>query len=446
MSREVKGITLIALVITIIVLLILAAVSIAMLTEENGILTQANDAKTSNEQGKEKEQIQLAWNAVKMEKLSNNRADVTVKANELETQLNKDGADIKNVTEDGTNIVVEFNSQNKYTISNDGSITLGGIIKDDNVLDSTDETVPYLPSDDCEVLVNNLDAGIVVKDSSGNEWVWIEVPKSVTSAANTDLEIKNSLIGYVGVYRETGFDDIYQEELGIDEQTYNENYSAMLQNIKANGGFWIGRYEMGLEGNTQRTEETKDSLTGPALTQQNKIPYNNISIAQSQQLAVQMNPDTNKNISSIMYGIQWDLVCKYIDEKSLLEGNDIKSNSGDWGNYYDVDFEMQRGQYSEDDGINYKPITEPKLKGEYAIILLTTGASDKNSILNIYDFAGNESEWTLEKSLNTYDKYVYRGGCYGNGSGDNPAANRSYDSYYYSNVIVTSRPTLFTKK
>ena len=40
-----KGITLIALVITIIVLLILASVSIAMLTGDNGILTQANKAK-----------------------------------------------------------------------------------------------------------------------------------------------------------------------------------------------------------------------------------------------------------------------------------------------------------------------------------------------------------------------------------------------------------------
>ena len=44
-SRTNKGITLIALVITIIVLLILAGVSIAMLTGENGILTQANNAK-----------------------------------------------------------------------------------------------------------------------------------------------------------------------------------------------------------------------------------------------------------------------------------------------------------------------------------------------------------------------------------------------------------------
>ena len=38
------GITLIALAITIIVLLILAGVSIAMLTGENGILTQAQRA------------------------------------------------------------------------------------------------------------------------------------------------------------------------------------------------------------------------------------------------------------------------------------------------------------------------------------------------------------------------------------------------------------------
>ena len=46
-----KGITLIALVITIIVLLILAGVSIAMLTGNNGILTQANEAKVWTELG-----------------------------------------------------------------------------------------------------------------------------------------------------------------------------------------------------------------------------------------------------------------------------------------------------------------------------------------------------------------------------------------------------------
>ena len=44
-----KGITLIALVITIIVLLILAGISIAMLTGQNGILAQAQKAKTETE-------------------------------------------------------------------------------------------------------------------------------------------------------------------------------------------------------------------------------------------------------------------------------------------------------------------------------------------------------------------------------------------------------------
>ena len=57
--RNEQGITLIALVITIIVLLILAGVSIAMLIGDNGILTQANNAKIETEKAKVKEQRDL---------------------------------------------------------------------------------------------------------------------------------------------------------------------------------------------------------------------------------------------------------------------------------------------------------------------------------------------------------------------------------------------------
>lgn len=56
-----KGITLIALVITVIVLLILAGVSIAMLTGENGILNQANNAKIEQCHGAVKEAINLKY-------------------------------------------------------------------------------------------------------------------------------------------------------------------------------------------------------------------------------------------------------------------------------------------------------------------------------------------------------------------------------------------------
>ena len=59
MYRKNKGITLIALVITIIVLLILAGVSIAMLTGNNGILTQAMRAKELTEISSEEEYINL---------------------------------------------------------------------------------------------------------------------------------------------------------------------------------------------------------------------------------------------------------------------------------------------------------------------------------------------------------------------------------------------------
>ena len=53
--KDNKGITLIALVITIIVLLILAGVSIAMLTGENGVLTQATNASADTKVAEAKE-------------------------------------------------------------------------------------------------------------------------------------------------------------------------------------------------------------------------------------------------------------------------------------------------------------------------------------------------------------------------------------------------------
>ena len=60
--RNNKGITLIALVITIIVLLILAGVSIAMLTGDNGILTQATSARDDTKNAELADKINMALN------------------------------------------------------------------------------------------------------------------------------------------------------------------------------------------------------------------------------------------------------------------------------------------------------------------------------------------------------------------------------------------------
>ena len=63
--KSTKGITLIALVVTIIILLILAGISIAMLTGNNGVLTQGNRAKEEQAHAAVKEGIMLLYNEYK---------------------------------------------------------------------------------------------------------------------------------------------------------------------------------------------------------------------------------------------------------------------------------------------------------------------------------------------------------------------------------------------
>ena len=75
MKNKTRGITLIALVVTIVVLLILAAVSISMLGGENGIITQAQNAKLESRAGEVEERVNL-W---KSEKISSKYTNATVK-------------------------------------------------------------------------------------------------------------------------------------------------------------------------------------------------------------------------------------------------------------------------------------------------------------------------------------------------------------------------------
>ena len=67
MMKKQNGVTLIALVITIIVLLILAGVSIAMLTGDNGILTNATKASEATDRENAIESIDVALQAIKAE-------------------------------------------------------------------------------------------------------------------------------------------------------------------------------------------------------------------------------------------------------------------------------------------------------------------------------------------------------------------------------------------
>lgn len=115
-ETNVKGITLIALVITIIVLLILAGISISMLSGNNSILQRATDAKSISGKNGEEEQVKLAYLAAVTDKLGK-----TIIASDLQRELNSIvGANKTEVTDDVNN---SFNvwfrdSDNNYNISN----------------------------------------------------------------------------------------------------------------------------------------------------------------------------------------------------------------------------------------------------------------------------------------------------------------------------------------
>ena len=118
-----NGITLIALVITIIVLLILAGVSIATLTGENGILTRANDAKTSTEIAEEREKVELAATAALADDLGGEIKESFLKQ-ELEKYFGTDGVSVAPGTNNGEEgfIVTIDDSGRQYFVDKDGNV------------------------------------------------------------------------------------------------------------------------------------------------------------------------------------------------------------------------------------------------------------------------------------------------------------------------------------
>ena len=405
--RRNKGITLIALVITIIVLLILAAVSIATLTGENGILTQAQKAKEKTKNAEVEEQRKLA------------------------------------IGEAATNL------------------------EDTKYIDSKSKKEVTIPAGMAPTRIegeSTLDEGLVVIDKRGNEWVWIEVPKTKmpenltfeneTGYSLADEEecekITTELKTYANPYTkgsakdtynwkdewylDTGTGDIHnivtektasEEEKKLDTgcgltlNEYKETYQKMLKSVYTNGGFWIGRYEAGIEGSTGtdatslgRTSHIDIKSDSPkAISQKDAIPYNFVTYSEAQKLASQMTPDETRT-SSLMFGIQWDLVCKFIEEKEVAKqgaGNkdtiiaSINSDSGSWGNYSNqsIKIDSENAKQYATTSNQWNTIEKGEISTGSEGILLSTGASNKTKKLNIYDLAGNEWEDTLDHAYDS---------------------------------------------
>ena len=325
-----------------------------------------------------------------------------------------------------------------------------------------------MPSNIKEIVENDANKGIVIKDQNNNEWVWIEVPKTTVFADLTidtskELEeqdyekIKNKLIEYAGIYRngpasqtQSNWKDEWYEECGLTSEKYTELYNEMLKNIYVYGGFWIGRYEAGIEGSIEditkvRTIESERITIGEspkAISQKDAIPYNYIYCNKAQILAQKMTPD-NKFTSSLMFGIQWDLICKFLEVKGGLTTADINADSTNLGNFSNVEriITSNNAKQSTDFGGSWTKISGLKTAN---IIILSTGASKETQKMNIYDFAGNVWEWTLENSFNTNKRYIHRGG----GCNSIGKASASYrgNSDTIESPVISFRATLLKCK
>ena len=336
-------------------------------------------------------------------------------------------------------------------------------------LPTTDETQPYFPSNDFKrVKGTNLSNGFVIEDSDGNQYVWVEVPKSLYNNVNynsnnakkpsssTDYaNIEYCLQQYTAAYKkETGYSDTYKADdknVGwfADETAYNNLKNSMLKSVYENGGFYVGRYEAGI--GTNRTSKSATNSDGKytiegmptPVTKADAYPYTYVTRTQAQNLASNVNSGTKT--SSLMFGVQWDLVLAFMHNKGNIADSTLISNSTTIGNYRDSTFQLsQTGKYAVYSSYSLSSTWNPSTKSttnfvdssrnkiaqslEGNGILVTTGTSETNKVMNIYDIAGNVWEWTLEWTSDTSYPCAFRGGdCYSTGS-SRPAAFRNDDS------------------
>ena len=249
--------------------------------------------------------------------------------------------------------------------------------------------------------VKSVNGGLVITDSvdsngnsTGNEYVWIPVDKTKLTVGNTEKKITKISSGsdYEGVLywfsgtsstemiddgfrtknsREPDVVSIYDgtsnDPVGIKKENLQKEYNDMIASIKKYGGFYVARYEAGIE-NGKVTSKIGITPTS-ASNDQSKTWYGLYSLAKT------YTNNKNSVTSQMIWGSQYDAMLNF-----ALTGNDkSKVTSTEYGNYSGT--ELKTG---------------------------LTRTSDK--INNIYDLGGNLTEWTSEAYL-TNDRAI-RGGLY----------------------------------
>ena len=491
--KENKGITLIALIITIVVMLILVAVSVNVLINSN-IIGQAEKAAKGYKTAYEQEQTRIdelmeEWNRLEQEQCAHiwGEEKITKAATCTET-----GTKTRTCTKCGKVETLTIQALGHNYVS--GKCTRCNEKKLPEIEAGTRATEPseYKSNNKTAVIPagftvsgisteQSIDGGLVIYDipegrtvnwtnpdsvkTQYNQFVWIPVE------VNKTTEPKDTETSIASFYRTAWADNTStggKRTTGLDTHYFTEPYSfdssdydgtgrgktgisaqitELTKSIYKYGGFYIGRYEAGSE-----KEERGDgsSQTAAFVVQQDKYPYNYVQwgkgMGDVSEGAVYLSNSlytgkTGYGVKSMLCtGAAWDSMLHFIKDSS----HNVTSSSS-WGNYSDSDtYKVYRGSlysysnstWSVADTTNGSDVTKNTR------ILLTTGATERNSSKNIYDVAGNCFEWTTE-AFDT-GRRVLRGGSYGL-NGSNFTARTRYDSdpTGVNDDSVSFRPLLY---
>ena len=413
MSKNIKGITLIALVITIIVLLILAGVSIAMLTGQNGILTQAQNAKTANEQANAKEKVELSVTGA----IGQTKEGILTVEN-LKTELENYKGTVEGdkfpvtVKLDGKNFLVNVNGKVVSTENSTLGIVTGSEEKNTTVKDGLGNQVVVPAGFKIINPTENVTNGIVVEDVShsetaGSQFVWIpvgEVVKEIKDGVKSTETITLSRYTFAddstGTPKDQGTNEIKDDydsrynhiEINASTNgntTAKENIeseeSGFRKSAKDNHGYYIGRYESRKNG-TQVTVKASDTV------------YNNITQPNAATVSRGMYSDSNFE-SDLMNSYAWDTAIVF------LQKFDNRANKA------------SLKPYSRQTSLNTESLASQGTNN--------LEVSKQDVICNVYDMASNCVEWTTETSNTSDFPCTNRGGSY-NYSGYCASNRRSY--------------------
>ena len=463
--KKQTGITLIALVITIIVLLILAGVSIATLTGNNGILTQANQAKENNNSAaaKEKVQVEALGSIDKSGKFNESTFEENVTKNIKGSTVKKSGNSLI-VTVDGYDVTVDATTGEVTGVAKANGETPSASVQPgievsktvkDNYTDTNKEKATIPEGFTVDETENTISSGLVVRGPDRSEFVWVPVPdinsmaQCSTAGGNCNLQLEGNTLKctthnsteIVGkLYStSTGNNSIdnsanttYNANSGLREPAYltnssyadgssyntiglqlsemQTNYKNMATSVAKYGGFYVGRYETSLSNSN--STEAKD---GNAQSKSGVIPTS-----------------ANNSATYRWYGL-------YQAQKTYADGNSSVESSMIWGSQYDAIINWVKNGNNETEKAK---LTNQMLGNNSSNSVTTTGNVDykEDSINNIRDLGGNLREWTLE-AYDTLDR-VIRGGNYSNTFSPSYRYNCGPD---YTNSVNGSRLTLYIK-